>query len=83
MQTMVRKRSSSRNRGESVVALVYPKSETDREITKDMVKKNINPVELHAGIKRVKKISKGGVLMELDSQKDFEKLEIEINSNEN
>lgn len=35
------------------------------------------------GIKQVRKINKGGVLMKLTSNKDFEKLQIEINSNDN
>lgn len=47
-----------------------------------MVKKNINLVDLGVGIKRVKKISKGGVLMEVNSIKDFKKLELEVNTNE-
>lgn len=77
-----RKRSISRKRGDTVVALIYPNVETESEITKDEVK-NINPINLGLGIKRVKKSRKGGVLMEVTSQADFDKLQLEVNSNEN
>lgn len=65
------------------MALIYPTEEVDSEVTKDLVKKNINPIELNMGIKRVKKVNKGGLLMELDSQGDYEKLEMELQVNEN
>lgn len=56
-----RKRSISRKRDDCVVALIYPKIESDSEMTKEVVKQSINPVNLGVGVKRVKKISKGCV----------------------
>lgn len=35
------------------------------------------------GVRRVRKINKGGVLMELENKTDYDKLEIELISNEN
>lgn len=78
----VRKRSVSRKREEMVVTLIYPKTEMESDLTKGTVNKNINPIDLGVGIKRVKKISKVDVLMEVNSIKDFEKLELEVNTNE-
>lgn len=78
-----RKRSLSRKREESVVALIYPKVEVESEITRYDVKRNVNPINLCMGVKRVKKISKGGVLMELTNDTDYNKLTMEIDSNDN
>lgn len=78
-----RKRSLSRKREETVVALIYPNTESESEVTRDEVKKNINPFNLNMGVKRVRKINKGGALMELANVTDYDKLEIEILSNEN
>lgn len=68
-----RKRCLSRKREETVVALIYPNNETESEVTRDEVRKNINPVNVGMGVKRVRKINKGGVLMELASNTDYEK----------
>lgn len=42
----------------------------------------INPVDLKVGIKLNKKVSKGGVLMEVTSKEDCERLKLEIQKNE-
>lgn len=78
-----RKRSLSRKREDSVVALIYPKADVESEVTRDEVKKSINPIQLGMGIKRVKKIAKGGVLMGLNNDTDYNKLALDIDSNDN
>lgn len=78
-----RKCSLSRKREETIVALIYPKTDTESENTRDDVKRNVKPVNLGMEIKKVKKISKGGVLMELSSNSDYDKLAVEINTNDN
>lgn len=77
-KSVQRKIYSFKKRAETVVVLNYPNIETDSETTKESVKKNVNPVNLHMGVKKVKKINKGGILMELGNERDFEKLEVEI-----
>lgn len=79
----VRKRSLSCKREDTVIALIYPNNESESENTREEVKRNINLVNLGMGIKRVKKINKGGILMELDNNVDYDKLEVEILTNEN
>lgn len=51
-----------------MVALIYPNADVESEIRRETVKQSIDPVNLGVGVKRVKKISKGGVLMEVGSQ---------------
>lgn len=77
-----RQRSRSRKRNESIVALIYPNTEGEIELTREAIKNNINPVNLGLGIRKVRKINKGGVIMELEHKTDFDKLEIELLSND-
>lgn len=74
---VLRNRSTSRKRSEGTVAIIYPMEELESESTKRAIKENINPVHLKIGI------NKGGILMELDTQQNYEKLEIELQSNKN
>lgn len=78
-----RKRSLSSKREDTVVALISPNNESESENTRYDVKRIINPVNLGMGVKRVKKINKGGILLELDSNVVYDKLEVEILTNEN
>lgn len=48
-----------------------------------MIKKNINPAKIEVGVRRVKKLNKGVLLMELNSDPEFEKLKYELITNEN
>lgn len=69
-----------------MVTLIYLNTESESEATRDEVKRHIDPVNLvnlGMGIRRVRKIKKGGVLMELENKMDYDKLEIELISNEN
>lgn len=52
---ILRSRSSSRKRGDTVVALIYPLEGDDSETTKSIIKQNINPVHLELGIRKFKK----------------------------
>lgn len=47
------------------------------------MKYNFGSVELKIAVKRVKKVSKGGVLIEMDSKRDYEVLEMEFKTNDN
>lgn len=67
---------------DTVVALIYPNQEFESDVTKDIVMKSTNLVDLKIGVKRVKQINKGGVLIEVISMKD-QKLELKVNTNEN
>lgn len=78
-----RKLSWSRKRDESKVALIYPNTEVESEVTRDVVKSYITPVSLAMGVRRMRKINKEGLLMELENKTDYDKLEIEIMSNKN
>lgn len=67
-KSSITSRSSSRKRGDTAVALVYPTDGSDSEMTKNIIKHSINPVHLELGIRKLKKISKGGILMEMDNE---------------
>lgn len=43
--------------------------------------RTINSVNLQVGIRRIKKISKGGILLEVSQESDIAILEVEVNSN--
>lgn len=61
------------------MAIIYPNTETEGIDSKDRLKKSINPVEKNKfGIKRMKKVSKGGVLLKVSTKEDYEKLKLEI-----
>lgn len=78
-----RKRSLSRKTEDTIVALIYPNVESESENTKLEVKLNINAINLGLGIKHVRKINKGGILMEVSNEADYEKLQLELNNNDN
>ncbi|GBM20378.1 hypothetical protein AVEN_222088-1 [Araneus ventricosus] len=59
------------------VSLVYPRSE---EVKESLLKK-VDLSKAQLGIKNMRKISKGGIAIECRSNKDLEKLLLEINSN--
>lgn len=82
LKKQVRKRSVSRKRDDSLAALIYPNIETESINTKTDVKNKIDPTNLGLGIKRVRNINKGGILLEVANQADFDKLQVEINKNE-
>lgn len=71
-------KKQDRKRDDSVVALIYPNIETESINTKT----DIDPTNLGLGIKRVRKINKGGILLQVANQADFDKLEVEMNTNE-
>lgn len=50
----IRNRSSSRKRGYTAVALIYPTDGNDSETTKNIIKHNINPVHLELVIRKLK-----------------------------
>ncbi|XP_035216029.1 uncharacterized protein LOC118189516 [Stegodyphus dumicola] len=76
------KRSRSRKRDDHVL-LVYPKEDTEQtsEEVKEQLTKYINPGKLKVGIKNVKKISKGGVLIETTKKEDLKIIEEAIKEN--
>lgn len=47
-----------------------------------MVKNTVDPAKLQVGIRRLKNISKGGILVDVNTKADYEKLETELNTNE-
>lgn len=51
-KTVERKRSLSRKREESHVALIYPSKEDEGIDSSSFIKESINPIELAIGIKR-------------------------------
>lgn len=64
-----------------VGAIIYPKEETEGEEINDYIKKSINPAKLKVGIKRLQKVNKGGMFMEVNT-KEYENNENEVISNE-
>lgn len=66
-------RSASRRRKQHVLA-VYPNKEKESQATKKAIQECINPTEINIGIKKVKHIRKGGILIETDKEEDIEAL---------
>lgn len=64
------------------MAVIYSTEDREGEDNNDLIKKFMNPAHLKVGIKRPKKISKGGILMEVNPKKEFKKLENQVNTNE-
>ncbi|KFM60419.1 Hypothetical protein in type I retrotransposable element R1DM, partial [Stegodyphus mimosarum] len=77
-----RSRSRSRKRKEHKL-LVFPKDEslTSQEV-KDHLVKNINPNNLKIGVKSVKNVRKGGVIIETVKEDDIKILEDAIKENQ-
>lgn len=82
-KSVERKRSLSRKREESHLALIYPSKEEKGIDSSSVIKENIKPVELGIGIKRFQKVRKGGVLIEVTAKEELQKIELELNSNSN
>lgn len=62
------------------MAIIYPNEEIEG-LDRDLIKKTIDPVDLKIGVKRLKKVSRGGVLIEVPTQDEYDKLELEVQSN--
>lgn len=80
-RSVSRSRSRTRAKNKHIVT-VYPKKEgEDSESVKQKLQENINPVDLKVGISNLRKIQKGGVLVETEREEDVETLIKEIESN--
>lgn len=61
--------------------MIYPTQEKESDEMRD-VKKMISPVNLQDGLRRMKKINKDGILLEVSHESDIDKLAIEVNTND-
>lgn len=61
------------------MALIYNKDEGEVEDVNENVKNSIDPVSLQIGVKRMKRISRDGLLTVIISKTEFNKLEIKMN----
>lgn len=77
-----RARSLSRKRQETHVAIIYPKNANETDDNRDNIKKELNPANINVGIKRIKKVSKGGLLLEVCSKDEYNVLENETTTNQ-
>ncbi|GBL86980.1 hypothetical protein AVEN_218703-1 [Araneus ventricosus] len=63
-------------------AIIYPKQEGEQFNVKQKVQSVINPAKLQIGIKNVKNISKGALLIECGNEENLNKIKEEVESNE-
>ncbi|GBM30702.1 hypothetical protein AVEN_259568-1 [Araneus ventricosus] len=82
MVSQSRRRSRNRKRDEGSIAIIYPKQEGEQFKVKQKVKSVINPAKLQIGIKNVKNINKGALLIECGNEEDLNKIKEEVESNE-
>lgn len=74
-----RSRSFSRTKSKEHVLLIYPKDENAQsEHTEKEIINKLNPTKLKIGVKRMKRINKGGVLIQTSTEHEMEKLKIEL-----
>ncbi|GBN28167.1 hypothetical protein AVEN_148466-1 [Araneus ventricosus] len=78
MVSQSRRRSRSRKRDEGPIAIIYPKQEGEQFNVKQKVRSVINPTKLQIGIKNVKNISKGTLLIECGNEEDLNKIKEEM-----
>lgn len=50
------------------MTIIYPITEIEGIDSKDLMKKTVDPVEIQVGIKRMKKVSKGAVLIKVSTK---------------
>ncbi|XP_035216334.1 uncharacterized protein LOC118189773 [Stegodyphus dumicola] len=75
-----RYRSRQRKNPEHVT-IVYPKKEMTSEQVKEKVTRYVDPAQIKVGIKAVKKVNKGGVLIQVNEKEELELLEEAIREN--
>ncbi|GBN95971.1 hypothetical protein AVEN_166248-1 [Araneus ventricosus] len=85
--TKIRSRSRSRSRGregdEGKLVLLYPKKEGEKININKKLQETIDPAKIKVGIRNIKNLNKGGILIECAKEDEIDKLRAEVESNEN
>ncbi|GBN84055.1 hypothetical protein AVEN_172837-1 [Araneus ventricosus] len=75
-------RSRSGKIEQGAVALIYPKTECEKGLVKNKLQSVIDPAKIKVGIRSVRNLNKGGVVIECGSEQKIQRLKEEIEKNE-